>query len=387
MKKIILVLLFLGTINTVQAAVYPDKLNNNKPFNKYENFRGIYDKIYQDVHNEDLVKVCERTLMWPEFWKEGELIYSLDNCKNFEKRGEFSESFLNMETPNIKDFNNFRENFEGRFNQEQEALRIENDLKRKTGLAGIFTDGTEDQKSSRFDLISSLNELDKTFFGEKAEKPEFEYTKNRLELNDEENDNWLTQTEENLPTKEENFAETKNVISGALWESGTKVLRENLNTYPLWAGHVGKHMGDAVEMNGVLGDSNFTAGTHSFPSLSTTKPEASVLKYSPLSKLKAFNAQFQFGQSAFLTEAETDVRTRSQLDIVLNEKKRQEEEIKNNLIQFKEGQLRNYEDASFTTMLPVLEKFKLYVDFFREKSKLINTEIFPSFFEKPIYSS
>jgi succinate dehydrogenase flavin-adding protein (antitoxin of CptAB toxin-antitoxin module) len=346
-KLIILVLIIFGSLGIVSAQEYPDKLNGGEKLNKITDFRGIYEKIYDDVNNEDLVEVCERTLLWPEFWKknknnEDELIYSIKNCQNLRNKSTLT-NFLNKAEQNINNFNTFKNNFTNRFELEQSLLRTENDLRRETGFSYIFSDGAEDTRDSPFDLISDLNEIDEIFFGEKTERPDLNFTQKiekemTVDINSETKELWLNQIEENHQPLNPDFENYKDNFSGNLWKIAIKVLREDLNTYALWTQYVGKTMFDRVDTDGVFPPSGFTAATTAIPPLSSDMPESEELTVNPLLKLNTLNKQALFSLNRSESNSvQANIGIDESLKIFNFSGQNIETEIQNAIISFKQN--------------------------------------------------
>lgn len=377
------------SVGIVSAQEYPEKVNNGEKFTTVEKFRGIYKKVHTDSHDEDLVTVCERTLRWPEFWKDEERIYSLRNCQNLRGKRTLT-NFLNLENNNIKDFNSFKNNFTKRFESEKELLRLENDLRRTTSFGYIFSDGAEGSTNSPFDIISDLNEIGKILFGEKHERPELAFIiKSTEELNNniiQESEIWLEQIEENLSPQNKAFDTTTNSFSGSLWRLGTEVLRENLNTYPLAASKVQKTAFDTPFANGIPYESGFGVDTHAIPAQSNDTPESISLSYNPLPKLNAYITDILLSQSTIATNSDNYSANRNiQLEKFLSIDDRNRASLLKGLNIFRRENsresLRNNVNRARQNWTQMNQNLRFFADTLDE----LNTDIFPPFLEKPLF--
>jgi hypothetical protein len=392
MKKIILFLMIFCSLGIVSAQEYPDKLNGGNKFNTLEKFRGIYNEIYEDVNNEDLVEVCERTFRWPEFWIKDELIYSIKNCQELRNEGTLTE-FINLEHKNVQQFNIFWNNFKTRFELERELLRIENDIRRQTGLAYIFADGEVKIKDAPFDLILDLNEIDEIFFGEKVEIPDLNFAKKtekemteEIPIDDE--DKWLEQIEENHEPKKDKFNNYTNNLSGSLYRMGIELFRDNLNLYPLWLAHVGKTMGDKVATDSLFTPSGFTADTHEVIQMSSDIPESLELSYEPILKLNSLIQNYILEQEVESIQVSNfNVSRVDQLRKFDQAEKENRQKVAKSLNDFYQENERIHENRDFTTTAPLFSKFNEMFNLFRGKLKNINTDVMPPFLDKPDHSS
>lgn len=401
---ILISIFFLNLPGMVSAQEYPEKLIGEN-FTTLQKFRGIYTKIYKD--NPSLTEVCKRTLQWPEFWEKtmsGDNVsaYSVLNCENLNSQSELSK-FLNLAKKNIHNFNLFKDAFIERFQLELNLLEMENDLRRETGLAYIFSDGRNQSHNSAeginsdspFDLVSDLNEIDEIFFGEKSEKPDFTFANQtkreifaEIPTADDNEDYWLTQTTEYLPEKSENFNNYQDNLSGGLWRIGIKIFREKLNTHPLWLNYIGKTALDAIATDGVFSSPGFDTNLNSQPNSSEDSAEALELSYNPLPNLNAYITKYILAESLFKTQAnEGTINKIDQVSDVLKQKEIQKQIIREKLQYFERQNSRNSEVHSAHRNILNLQKFNEYLNLFREKLRFLRKKVFPDFLNKPQHSS
>jgi len=398
MKKIFILLLIFSSLGIASAVEYPESINNGKKMISTDDFRGIYKRIYEDINNEDLVEVCERTLRWPDFWKKNregknESFYSVKNCKNLSQKNSLTDNFLNLANKNFKDFNNLKKDFKIKFKLEKDLLQKEINSQRKSGLAYIFANGAEDQKNSPFDLVSDLNEIDKVFFGEMHERPKFEFiaTSEQIITKDfpsENSDIWLKQIAENLAPKMEKFSDPLESFAGSLWSLGVENFREKLNSYDLSLAHIPKTANDTSFAEGISTGSGMTADTHSVPAESNDSPESlglDKLLYNPLPTLNSFITDYILVQSSY--KDKSDLSINEKIKNVIFSNKVKNELIKIDLQNFKKDNSRESENINFQSKTAILNRLEQIIDLFREKMKIIRKDVIPDFLKKPQYSS
>jgi hypothetical protein len=232
------------------------------------------------------------------------------------------------------------------------------------------------------------------FFGEKSEKPDFTFAKQtkreifaEIPTADNNEDYWLTQTIKFLPEKNDNFNNYQNNLSGGLWRTGIKILRD-LNTHALWLRYVGKTAFDAIATNGTFSNPGFDTNINNKPNSSEDSPEAIALSYNPIPELKAYINNYILAESSYKTDAHDGTLNKTlQVSTVLAIKDAQRQIIREKLQRFERKNSRNSETHSAHRNILNIQMFNEYIDLFREKLRFLRKAVFPYFLNKPQHSS
>lgn len=289
-------------VGTAHAAVYPALLHPipGEEFEEMKDLRDIYFQVYEDVRGEPVEEILKRVQeRIPEDWGDpwAQEFEDLYESGMFEvSTADEAQSALTRSAQRDR-----QQQLALMFELEQQFLRLERDLARRSGFEQMFGDGDQGESdasddnfpkaelvTSPFDVVMDLNYLDWLLYGEKATAPHPKYTDRAEEpLRDhrdepfspiDEKDKWLSQTKDDLPpqklyTRDSDRISEDSSVSGTL--QAINDLQERLFTQcpSLAAEMMTKHMFGATHVAGMLGGGGSSFQIVSLPS---TLNEASV---------------------------------------------------------------------------------------------------------------
>jgi len=248
MKKLFLIAGGILLSTTVLSAPIPG-VNH---FSYWNDFKGMFNKIYTDTQELDVAAICERVLEWPDFLdEEGELIFSLEDCEELVKSGV--SSFVNTHSKSLTQTEKLSNALEVKYSFEKQLWQEEYDLQRQVALAYIWNDGdgganpennppAPKERTSPVDLVFRWNEIENILFGVLTEYPEFasfkESTDDIFDPWEEEptEDPWLDQREKVFSYAPwVNYSAGEKSITGG-YEELARMFEEKLNAFSLISG-------------------------------------------------------------------------------------------------------------------------------------------------------
>lgn len=386
MKKILVVfgILFLGAAS---AAAIPSPILGEDTFSSWSNFEGIFSQIYKDVRIENSTEICERVLQWPEFWEDGEQIFSLEDCEDFV--GTTVSDFLKSHEYAYTNIRDKTEALRVKYEFEKALWHYQHDLERRTALSSIWNDGdggvenppsaeqklVPEERTSPVDLVTLWNQIDHILFGVQATYPKFaSFVPSDDPLDEEwaetpDNDPWLDQRTERLPAytpeSKRYYTDGEKSIAGG-YEEKAHMFEYELNPSPLITGAATTQTFDMAFTGMPMpmsGGMNFdTAET--VPASPDIPEQESILQQIPMGELNGAFAKFFRQQSSVeLKDTQNDGARNKILQniLVLAPEEKSQNFVENikNLLQIRKE--TGIEDTGQLELLP-LQQFNTVLD-------------------------